>query len=93
MQLTNRFISTVGFLNHQKIPPMTSMAFHPHHMVLGCSTGDNHINLFEMGEHPEGRNTSGSIFAHTWIIRCAEDYKNALRKVSESLSPLGMVNW
>lgn len=38
----------VGFLN-QKVAPMTSMAFHPHHMVLGCSSADGHINTFEMG--------------------------------------------
>jgi regulatory associated protein of mTOR len=44
-----RFSPSVGFLNQKTTTPMTSMAFHPHHMVLGCSTGDGHINLFEMG--------------------------------------------
>lgn len=66
---------------------MTSMAFHPHHMVLGCSTGDGHINLFEMGA-PPFRSCAENVADPSSYS--AEDYKNALGKVAESLSPLGM---
>lgn len=76
----------VGFLNQKTMTPMTSMAFHPHHMVLGCSTGDGHINLFEMGES----DVSSLLGPPTDVSSFAEDYKNALDKVAESLSPLGM---
>lgn len=36
-----------GFLN-TKVAPMTSMTFHPHHMILGCASSDGHINTFQM---------------------------------------------
>lgn len=39
-----------SFLQQTRGSPITSTAFHPHRMVLGCtSKGDHHINLFHCG--------------------------------------------
>lgn len=46
---------------------MTAMAFHPHHMVLGCASSDGlkpgstesvgHVNLFEMENYRKSMNS------------------------------------
>lgn len=36
-----------SFLQQSRGAPISSTAFHPHRMVLGCAArGDQHINLF-----------------------------------------------
>ena len=49
----SQFGSSFGFLGSARggAAPMTSMAFHPHHMVLGCAVGDGHINVYEMVDY------------------------------------------
>ena len=40
-----------SFLNQTKGTPITSTAFHPHRMMLGCAAkGDYHVNLFACGD-------------------------------------------
>ncbi|KAK3934424.1 hypothetical protein QBC46DRAFT_273839, partial [Diplogelasinospora grovesii] len=40
-----------SFLQGSRSTPIATTAFHPHHMILGCSArGDNHINLFKCGD-------------------------------------------
>ncbi|KAK4705724.1 regulatory associated protein of mTOR, partial [Phenoliferia sp. Uapishka_3] len=47
----SKFRSSSGFMG-PKQSPMSSMAFHPHHMVLGCSSGDQ-IDVFQMSRYQE----------------------------------------
>ncbi|KDE09015.1 hypothetical protein, variant [Microbotryum lychnidis-dioicae p1A1 Lamole] len=46
----SKFGNSFGFMNQRNIS-MTSVAFHPHHMMLGCAAGDGHLNLFEMEDY------------------------------------------
>ncbi|KAI5480372.1 WD repeat protein, regulatory associated protein of mTOR [Pseudohyphozyma bogoriensis] len=43
----SKFRNSAGFMT-QRTFPMTSMAFHPHHMILGCASEDSHINTFQI---------------------------------------------
>ncbi|GAA5866660.1 hypothetical protein JCM8547_002714 [Rhodosporidiobolus lusitaniae] len=63
----SKFRNTSGLLSGTKQSSMTFMAFHPHHMVLGCASDDSvksssvnalgglehvgHVNVFEMSEY------------------------------------------
>ena len=49
--VTHQVTSAAGFMG-TKQSPMTSMAFHPHHMVLGCSSGDQ-LDVFQMSRYQE----------------------------------------
>lgn len=43
-------LTTVGFMG-SKPNLMTGLTFHPHHMLLGCSSNDGHLNLFQMEDY------------------------------------------
>ncbi|GAA5953517.1 hypothetical protein JCM3765_005061 [Sporobolomyces pararoseus] len=65
----SKFRNTSGLLN-SRTSSMTAMAFHPHHMVLGCASSDGikpgsnesvgHVNLFEMENYRKSMNSISS---------------------------------
>lgn len=53
-QPISQFGSSVGFLGGSRGGAgggMASMAFHPHHMVLGCALGGGQIGVYEMVDY------------------------------------------
>lgn len=66
---------------------MTSIAFHPHQMVLGCSSADGHLNVFQMGA-----SSFPACFESEELTRDGrvENYRNAVNAMGASLSPLGI---
>jgi regulatory associated protein of mTOR len=44
-----------SFLQQNRGAPISTTAFHPHRMILGCAArGDHHINLFTCAEEKPG---------------------------------------
>lgn len=69
---------------NQKSTPMTAMAFHPHHMILGCSSREA-TNTFEIGKTLRGRASR----TFTDFTRLLENYPSSLAAMTFSQSVLG----
>lgn len=60
--LTQRAPSLAAGFMGQKQAPMNSMAFHPHHMVLGCASGEQ-IDVFQMSRYNDWMATTTPLTA------------------------------
>ncbi|GAA5955837.1 hypothetical protein JCM21900_001731 [Sporobolomyces salmonicolor] len=70
----SKFRNTSGLLN-SRASSMTGMAFHPHHMVLGCASSDGvkigsnenvgHLNLFEMENYRKAMNSVSTTLSYS----------------------------
>ncbi|GAA6035794.1 hypothetical protein JCM8097_005706 [Rhodosporidiobolus ruineniae] len=83
----SKFRNTTGLLSGTKSSSMTFMAFHPHHMVLGCASSDTpsrSSGAIVNGGGAGGAGGRGEAAGHVNVFQM-QDYRKMLNSVSTTI--------